>query len=50
MVIQKTLQGVRVSSLVGTQLMSRHFIGYTQKQAVQKFKKEVEQLYKNIIV
>lgn len=42
MTIEKTTQGIRITSMVGTQLMTRHFIGYTARQAVIKFIQELK--------
>lgn len=44
MTIEKTIQGIRITDIVGTRLMTRHFIGYTQKQAIAKFKKELKNI------
>jgi hypothetical protein len=50
MTIEKTIQGIRISDMiayngalgypVGGHLFTRHYIGYTKKQAMAKFAQE----------
>lgn len=44
MTIEKTIQGIRISDIVGTQRMSRHFIGYTKTQAIKKWNNELKNI------
>lgn len=48
MTIEKTIQGIRISDIIGMSRMSRHYIGYTKAQAIRTWNFEVKQLLKNI--
>lgn len=42
MLIEKTFQGIRVSAIVQGRLTSRHYIDYTEAEAIEKFRAEFE--------
>lgn len=42
MIIEKTVQGIRISDICNGQYITKHYIGYTKKDAVALFKKHLK--------
>lgn len=38
MTIEKTSQGIRITDIVKGEYISKHYIGYSKKEAVKRFK------------
>lgn len=41
MTITKTIQGIRLSTILDNHLFTRHYIGYSMTEAKKKFRKEI---------